>query len=373
MKLFSEFELSSVLKTNLAANGFVETTPIQAQAINPALSGRDLIATAQTGTGKTLAFLVPLIERLMRESKPGIRAVVLSPTRELAMQIHETFQKIAPGSGLRAAVVVGGVPEKIQLHALRKGASVVIATPGRLVDFMDRKLARLGAAEIVVLDESDRMLDMGFLPTIRRILGETPMIRQTLLFSATLENSVRPLIQKYLTDPVRIEMGPVTKVAENVDLRFYEVEPNEKMALLESLLRQEPGSTLVFARTKHGTERLAKHLNRAGYNAGRIHGDRTQGQRNAALKSFQHGEFRVLVATDVASRGIHVDGIAHVVNYDLPQVAEDFVHRVGRTARAGAKGTASTFGSRSERGKVREIEKTLSIRLPRIERLAAAL
>jgi ATP-dependent RNA helicase RhlE len=366
MKNFSELRLSSVLESNLKRNGFIEATPIQSAAIPPALAGRDVIGTAQTGTGKTLAFLIPLIERLTGgPRRGGVRAVVLSPTRELALQINEVFAKLAPATGLRAAVVVGGIHESSQLKALRQGASVVIATPGRLADFLDRRLVNLGGVELLVLDEADRMLDMGFLPTIRMILEETPETRQTLFFSATIESSVKHLIDKHLRNPERVSLGATTRVAENVDLHLYEVEPHEKLTLLSSLIRRERGSFLVFARTKHGTDRLAKNLVRSGHKAARIHGDRTQSQRIAALRGFQDGQYRVLVATDVAARGIHVDGIAHVVNYDLPQVAEDFIHRVGRTARAGAAGTASTFSTRPERGMIRRIEKTLDVRLRR--------
>jgi ATP-dependent RNA helicase RhlE len=348
----------------LASYKFVEPTPVQAEAIPAALSGRDVIATAQTGTGKTLAFVLPLLEALTaKPATPGIQAVILSPTRELAIQINETFVKLAAGTGIRAAVVVGGLNEQNQLKAIRAGAQVVIATPGRLSDFLGRKLAKLGKVRILVLDEADRMLDMGFLPTIEKIIATMPAERQTLFFSATIESSVAHLINRYLKNPVRVEIGVATKPAEHVDLHFCEVEQDGKLDLLHSMLEKEQGSFLVFARTKHGTERLAKRLSLNGVKAARIHGDRTQNQRNQALSGFQRGEYRVLVATDVAARGIHVESIAHVVNYDLPQVPEDFIHRVGRTGRAGARGSAWTFGTRSERGDVRKIERALNIQL----------
>ena len=369
MNQFSELSLCSVLQSNLKKHGFVVPTAVQAQAIPPALAGRDVVCTAQTGTGKTLAFVLPMIEALMKsegvkaDDRAGIHALVLSPTRELAIQIHEAFTKIAGGTGIRAAVVVGGMSESTQLRAVRAGARVVIATPGRVVDFLNRKLIRIGAVRTLVLDEADRMLDMGFLPAIKTIVSAVPAARQTLLYSATIEKSVAHLIEAHVKNPVRIAVGSAVKPVEQVDLRLYEVEQDRKLGLLTKLLHQEKGSFLVFARTKHGTDRLARKLEVAGVKTGRIHGDRTQGQRNQALSHFKQGQYRVLVATDVAARGIHVEGIAHVVNYDLPQVPEDFIHRVGRTGRAGARGTASTFSTRSERGEVRKIERALSLRL----------
>ena len=365
MNYFTDLDLSSVLQSNLKKHGFVTPTPVQAQSIPPALEGRDVVATAQTGTGKTLAFTLPLLHRLLGEAKRArhIQVVVLSPTRELAIQINETFAKVAAGTGILSAVVVGGVDENKQLKQIRQGAQVVIATPGRLCDFLDRRLVDLGRVEAVVLDEADRMLDMGFLPPLRQILDEVPENRQTLLFSATIEASVAHLIKDYVTNPARITIGAATKPAERVDLHLYEVEHGLKMNLLTHLLEQESGATLVFARTKRGTDRLAKSLANGGVKAARIHGDRTQAQRNQALEGFKKGSYQVLVATDVAARGIHVDGIAHVVNYDLPQVPEDFIHRVGRTGRAGARGVASTFSLPSERGEIKRIEKSLSVRL----------
>jgi len=358
--------LSPLLQSNLARNGFKTPTAIQSLAIEPALAGKDLVATAQTGTGKTLAFLLPIIQSLAAKSAPkGVRALILSPTRELAMQSNEEFLKLAKGSGLSAAVVIGGLGERPQLNAIRKGAQVLIATPGRLQDFMKRRLVDLGAVQIVVLDEADRMLDMGFLPSIRIIMDALPTPRQTLFFSATLESSVKHLVQSYVPNGVRLEVGSTMKPVDEVDLRCYEVEQDHKLGLLQNLLGRDQGSFLVFARTKHGVEKLARRLAVEGVKATAIHGDRSQNQRNQALRGFQEGSYRVLVATDVAARGIHVDGIAHVVNYDLPQVPEDFIHRVGRTARAGARGTASTFSTRLERSDLALIERKLAITLPR--------
>ncbi len=364
MNNFSELSLSPVLRANLDRNCFQTPTPVQAQAIPPALSGRDVVATAQTGTGKTLAFVLPLLESLLSQpAEPGVAAVILSPTRELALQIDETFQKLAAGTQIRSTAVVGGMNEQRQLLGIRKGAQVLIATPGRLCDFLQRRLVKLKSVRVLVLDEADRMLDMGFLPSIKQILEPMPESKQTLFFSATIEPSVSKLIGQYLKDPARISIGSTTKPAEMVDLHAYEVEQDRKLGLLAHLLEREQGSFLVFARTKHGTDRLAKKLSRQGIRAACIHGDRTQSQRNQALKSFQNGDCRVLVATDVAARGIHVDGIAHVVNYDLPQAPEDFIHRVGRTGRAGARGVASTFATRNERSEIRRIERVLQLRL----------
>jgi ATP-dependent RNA helicase RhlE len=366
MKNFPDLPLSAVLKSNLARNGFTETTPVQEQAIEPALAGRDLVATAQTGTGKTLAFVLPLIHQLGKlPPQAGIRSVILTPTRELAMQIHEVFVKMAAGTGIQATVVVGGVSERTQLNSIRKGSQVLLATPGRLYDFLSRQLVDLSKVRVLVLDEADRMLDMGFLPTVKRIMAAVPADRQTLLFSATIESSVKHLVETQVRNAVRIEVGSTNKPVEQVDLHVYEVEQDRKLGLLQMMLRDEEGSFLVFARTKHGVDRLSKKLSRDGVKSAAIHGDRSQNQRNQALRGFQDGQYRVLVATDVAARGIHVEGISHVVNYDLPQVPEDFIHRVGRTARAGARGTASTFATRAERADVAHIERTLTTRLIR--------
>jgi ATP-dependent RNA helicase RhlE len=368
MKTLSELSLSSALRSNLAKHGFVTPTPVQAQSIPPALDGRDIVATAQTGTGKTLAFVVPMLQTLAQKPGAGIKALVLSPTRELAIQIHETFAKLAAGTGMRAAVVVGGLSESTQLRAINQGAQVVIATPGRLCDFLQRRLVQLGGVQMLVLDEADRMLDMGFLPSIHLILKAVPHARQTMFFSATIEKSVAHLIESHVKNPARVTIGAISRPVEEVKLHLYQIEQDRKLSLLMHLLREDAtGTFLVFARTKHGTDRLADNLSRAGVKAARIHGNRSQSQRNQALSGFKSGAYRVLVATDVAARGIHVDGIAHVVNYDLPQAPEDFVHRVGRTARAGALGTASTFTTRNEMVDIRKIEKAIRVNLVRCE------
>lgn len=351
----------------LNANKFETPTPVQTGAIPPALEGRDVLATAQTGTGKTLSFLIPIVELLQKvETRgPAAHALILLPTRELAMQVEMAFRAIRTSSDQTVALVVGGMAERSQLDAIRRGAKLIVATPGRLEDFLKRKLVRLDQVKILVLDEVDRMLDMGFQPAIARIATTLPATRQTLCYSATLEGQVKEVAQKYLRNPARIEIGSVLKPAANVELRTFEVEQDKKHELLEHLLGAEEGSFLVFVRTKHGADRVARRLIRSGHSATQIHGDRSQAQRNSALRSFSEGRHRVLVATDVAARGIDVAHVAHVVNYDLPKVAEDFVHRVGRTGRASAMGVASTFAAPAERGDLRKIERTLSIQMKR--------
>jgi ATP-dependent RNA helicase RhlE len=364
MTRFSELPLSSALQQKLAAAQFTTPTPIQVQAIPLALDGKDVLATAQTGTGKTLAFLIPLIELLNRAPARQVTALVLLPTRELAMQVNEDYEKLRSKALPKAALVIGGVSEVGQMRTLRH-ASVIFATPGRLEDFLDRKVADLRQVKMLVLDEADRMLDMGFLPSIRRILACLPERRQTLCFSATLEQSVAGLVHDYMRQPMRVALGSVLKPAESVQLKAYEVRPGEKLDVLRQLLYAEKGQTLVFTRTKRGTQRLANELVREGFNAAMIHGDRTQAQRNGALNGFQQGRFRVLVATDIAARGLHVDDVAHVINYDLPKMAEDFIHRVGRTGRAGSQGCASTLVAGAEVLELRQIERALKLRIER--------
>jgi ATP-dependent RNA helicase RhlE len=367
MTTFSELPLSALLQQKLAAAQFVTPTPVQAQALPPALEGKDVLATAQTGTGKTLAFLIPIVEMLMREPANQVNALVLLPTRELAMQVHEQYQALRSKTTPKASLVIGGVNEKGQIQGIRVGAGLIIATPGRLQDFISRNLVDLRQIKILVLDEADRMLDMGFLPAIQRIVDILPRRRQTLCFSATLEQSVARLVNDYMRHPVRVELGSVLKPAESVELKAYEVRPGEKMDVLRHLLYAEKGQTLVFTRTKRGAQRLARELAREGFNAAMIHGDRSQSQRNEALSGFQEGRFQVLVATDIASRGLHVDDVAHVVNYDLPKMAEDFIHRVGRTGRAGNQGRASSIVTGVEVIELRNIERTLKLRMQRMQ------
>jgi ATP-dependent RNA helicase RhlE len=363
---FSQFSLSLALMARLDANEFEIPTPVQIGCIPPALAGRDVLATAQTGTGKTLGFLIPIVELLQKtEARSAAQALILLPTRELAMQVEKAFRAVRTSSSQSVALVVGGLAEGSQLDAIRRGARLIVATPGRLEDYIKRRLVRLDGVKILVLDEVDRMLDMGFQPAIARIAATLPAVRQTLCYSATLEGPVKEVARKYLNNPVRIEIGSVLKPAENVELRTFEVAPDKKQELLEHLLGAETGSFLVFVRTKHGADRVARRLSRSGWSATQIHGDRSQSQRNAALRSFSEGHHRVLVATDVAARGIDVANVAHVINFDLPKVAEDFVHRVGRTGRASAHGVASTFAGPAERGDLRKIERTLSIQMKR--------
>ena len=352
----------------LNANKFEIPTPVQVSAIPPAMEVRDVLATAQTGTGKTLSFLIPIVEMLQKPHSQkmegrGAQALILLPTRELAMQVEQAFNAVRPSPVFSAALVVGGMNERPQTEALRRGVRLIVATPGRLEDYIKRRLVRLDQVKILVLDEVDRMLDMGFEPAIRRIAGMLPTERQTLCYSATLEGKVKEVARHYLKNPVRIEIGSVTKPAENVELRAFSVEADKKQELLEHLLHAEKGSFLVFVRTKHGADRVARRLSRSGHSAIQIHGDRSQAQRNSALRNFAEGRNRVLVATDVAARGIDVANVAHVVNYDMPKMAEDFVHRVGRTGRASARGVASTFAGAAERNDLRKIERTLSIQM----------
>ena len=357
--------LSAGLQQKLAAAHFTIPTPVQEMAIPHALEGKDVLATAQTGTGKTLAFLLPIMEKLGAKHVPGVRALILVPTRELAMQVQAVYDKLRFGKLPKTALVIGGMAERPQIEAVRKGAGVIVATPGRLEDYLKRRLVDLSKVETLVLDESDRMLDMGFLPALRRIVGSLPKQRQTLFFSATLEASVAGLVNDYMRNPVRVALGSISKPVESVELHAFEVPAADKSDTLRRLLYDEQGQTLIFARTKRGTERLAKNLIRDGFSAAMIHGDRTQSQRVSALNGFGAGTYKVLVATDVASRGIHVDNVAHVINYDLPDLAEDFIHRVGRTGRAGLKGRASTLVSGAEIGELRAIERTLKLKIAR--------
>ena len=345
---------------------FATPTPVQAAAIPQALSGTDVIATAQTGTGKTLAFLIPVIEKLSQHKAAGIAALVLVPTRELAMQVVAQYDALRAKDSRPAALVVGGLPEGRQLDAIRKGARLVVATPGRLEDYLDRRLVNLAGVRTLVLDEADRMLDMGFLPAIRRIASQLPKDRQTLCFSATMEAGVAQLVKDYTKQAVRLTFGSTLKPSENVRLQAFEVPDDGKPDMLFNLLQTENGRCLIFSRTKRGTERIAKSLNRQGINAAMIHGDRSQSQRTAALTGFQRGQYRVLVATDVAARGIHVQDIAHVINYDLPDVAENFIHRIGRTGRAGERGVASTFFLKEQRTELFQLERALGIRIERV-------
>jgi ATP-dependent RNA helicase RhlE len=361
---FTEFPLSAGLQSRLKSAGFETPTPIQEQSIPNGLAGQDIVATAQTGTGKTLAFLVPAIEMLAKSKSKKPQVLVLVPTRELAMQVHAVYEQLR-GKMPHAALVIGGLSERRQIDDLRRGATLIVATPGRLEDFLSRRLVDLREIQILVLDEADRMLDMGFLPAIKRILGATPKERQTLCFSATMPPAIAAIVNEYMRTPVRVSMGSTLKPAATVELHAFEVSQASKLDALRQLLYAEKGQTLIFAKTKRGTERLAKNLIRDGFNAAMIHGDRTQSQRTRALADFVDGKSQVLVATDVAARGLDVPEVAHVINYDLPQVAEDFIHRVGRTGRAGMKGRASTLVSAAENIELRHIERTMKLKIER--------
>jgi len=375
-KLFTDFNISEMLQKRLAAANFVTPTPVQAGAIPPGLEGHDVLATASTGTGKTLSFLVPLIERMdasinsaqglaqqpqngKGRAKPVIQSLILLPTRELAMQVIDVYSKLLPSAKHDSALIVGGLSEGTQLAQIRRGVRLVVATPGRLEDFLRRREINLSTVEMLVLDEVDRMLDMGFLPAIRRIVGALPRTRQTLCYSATLDANVREIVRDYVKNPVRVEIGSTLKPSDRVELRGYHVTSDKKIGLLEHLLNTEDGTYLVFSRTKHGADRIARRLEKNGHDVTVIHGDRSQSQRTSALASFTNGKHRILVATDVAARGIDVSHIAHVVNYDLPGSTEDFVHRIGRTGRASAKGVATTFVLPQERSDVKKMEREL--------------
>jgi ATP-dependent RNA helicase RhlE len=362
---FADLKLSEKTLLALARAGFEHPTPIQARAIPPALAGRDVIGLAATGTGKTAAFLLPILERLAGQT--GTRALVLAPTRELAEQIGGELARFGRGRHLRGAVVIGGVGMGAQTAAFREQHEVIIATPGRLVDHMAQGTARLDKIEILVLDEADRMLDMGFRPQLTRILQKLPRQRQTMLFSATTGGEVGEFAAAYLRDPVRVEVARSGTTAERAEQRVFLCSQEEKLPLLLTLLAEDELTTLVFTRTKRRADRVFKGLTRAGHKAARIHADRTQGQRRQALDGFKDGQYRILVATDIAARGIDVAEIGHVVIFDLPHVAEDYVHRVGRTARADATGRASTFCAPEESGLLRDVERLTRRELPRAE------
>ncbi|HZO20094.1 MAG TPA: DEAD/DEAH box helicase [Gemmatimonadaceae bacterium] len=363
---FESLGLAPELIDAIRDAGYREPTPIQAQAIPLALKGRDLIGLAQTGTGKTAAFTLPIIQRLLGGPR-RLRALILAPTRELAAQVRESFEKYGRHSGLRVAEVFGGVALGPQETALRRGVDVVVATPGRLIDHLERQNLVFDDLEVLVLDEADRMLDMGFAPQINQIVREIPAYRQTLLFSATMPPEVEALARKYLRKPVVVQVGLRTQAVDTVAHAVYPVPRERKSALLAELLKQpDMDSVLVFTRTKHGADRLVRHLQRAGVEATAMHADKSQSQRMQALEAFKDGKIRVLVATDIAQRGLDIAGISHVINYDVPQRPEDYVHRIGRTGRATATGDAFTFMSPDEIATVRTIERVLGTPIPRI-------
>jgi ATP-dependent RNA helicase RhlE len=364
---FAALKLHPSLVQSTRELGFVRPTPIQSDAIPPALEGRDVLATAQTGSGKTAAFLLPILHRLIATQRGRTRALVLAPTRELAAQILEDFNALAVHTPLTGAAVYGGVGMGPQEHAFRTGVDVLIATPGRLLDHMRAPYARLTHLEYLVLDEADRMLDMGFLPEIRRLIRMLPSRRQTLFFSATMPPEILALTNEMLKDPAVLRRERQAAPAAGITQAVYPVPQEIKVLLLEHLITGRTiQQALVFTRTKHRADRVAKHLVRAGIAAERIHGNRSQAQRTAALDGFKTGRFPVLVATDIAARGIDVEALGHVVNFDVPTAPEDYIHRVGRTGRAEATGEAFTFVSPDEEPELRQIERAIGRRLPRV-------
>jgi len=363
---FAELGLGPSLLKAVADAGYQHPTPIQVNAIPLVMKGRDVIGLAQTGTGKTAAFTLPIVERLQGGPRRA-RCLVLAPTRELCMQVKESFSKYAKGSGLKVTEVYGGVALGPQERALRAGVDVVVATPGRLIDHLERQNVVFDDLEVLVLDEADRMLDMGFAPQINKIVAQLPKYRQTLLFSATMVAEVEALARKYLRKPVVVQMGLRTQAVDTVAHAVYPVPKDRKTALLVELLKKDGmDSVLVFTRTKHGADRVVRHLEKAGIEADAFHADKSQGQRTAALNAFRTGKTKVLVATDIAQRGLDIAGISHVINYDVPAQPEDYVHRIGRTGRAAATGDAFTFMAPDEIGTVRLIERVLGTPIPRI-------
>jgi ATP-dependent RNA helicase RhlE len=362
---FSELELHPTLLANLRDQGFQQATPIQAQAIPHALAGRNLVGLAQTGTGKTAAFVLPILQRLMAGRHGGVRALIVTPTRELAEQVNASVVALSRGTGLRTAVVYGGVGMIPQERALRGGVDIVVACPGRLLDHLGRGTVRLDKVEVLVLDEADRMLDMGFLPSIRRILAAVPTRRQTMLFSATLAPELRELVAGAAPDAVTVQIGQV-KPATTIAHALYPVPAHHKTDLLLELLRRaNTGSVLVFTRTKHRANRLLQQIAREGHSAAALHSNRSQNQRQIAMDGFREGRFRVLVATDIAARGIDVDRISHVINFDVPDTPDAYIHRIGRTGRAERTGEAYTLVTPEDTLQVRAIEKVVGKSLER--------
>ena len=362
LKKFSDFALGAPILRAVADQGHDTPTPIQAQAIAPILMGRDLCGIAQTGTGKTAAFALPILQRLSESRSPRLpispRVLVLTPTRELASQVAQSFRTYGAGLRLSTAVVFGGVSQRPQVEALKRGVDILVATPGRLLDLVEQRALLLARVEILVVDEADQMLDLGFIVPLRRIVKLIPAKRQTLFFSATMPKAISQLADSLLTDPVQVAVAPVATTVERVEQGVMMMPTAQKPAVLERILGEAGMErVLVFTRTKHGADKVVRGLAKARIEASAIHGNKSQPQRERALAAFKSGGTRVLVATDIAARGIHVEGVTHVVNYDLPNVAESYVHRIGRTARAGAAGIALSFCNGEERAYLRDIEK----------------
>ena len=355
---FSQLGLAPAQVRSCESLGYTEPTPIQLQAIPVVLSGQDLIGCAETGTGKTAAFLLPIIQRITEKAKPGVRVLVLAPTRELASQIQKNYTELNQVKANRSAIIIGGASARTQMSDLRRGVAVAIATPGRLLDLVERGAINLSLIEVLVLDEADRMLDMGFLPAIRRILAMLPVKKQTLLFSATMSSDIEKLARTTMKEPKLIEVSPRGQAASMVEQSAYPVAQESKTALLLDLLEREKFErVLVFTRTRRGAERLSHILSARDHSVNRIHSDRTQPQREAALRAFRDGRTRVLVATDIAARGLDVDAVSHVINFDVPSAPEDYVHRIGRTGRAGNTGRAITIVTPVDELSMRAIER----------------
>lgn len=359
---FTDLGIGEKLLSVLKQKGFETPTPIQHQVIPGALEGKDVVGIAQTGTGKTLAFGIPMIQRLIQNGGQGL---ILVPTRELASQVEESFRNVGAPLGLRCAVVMGGIGQYSQVKALKQNPHVVIATPGRLDDLMKQGLYKIDRVKIITLDEADRMLDVGFLPQIRRMLNAAPKNRQTMLFSATMPKTISSLASEFMKMPLRIEVAPQGTSAKNVEQELFVVEKIHKLRLLKSILKEnEKSVTLIFSRTKYGARNIARKVNGMGYSATEIHSNRSQPQRKAALDGFSSGKYQIMVATDIAARGIDVKDISLVINYDLPSNSEDYVHRIGRTGRAGRFGKAISFASSDQTDEVKKIEKLIRKTLP---------
>lgn len=370
---FKELHLIAPILKALETEGYTMPTPIQEQSIPQILRGKDLLGCAQTGTGKTAAFAIPILQNLLLQQKEdpynnNIKALILTPTRELAIQIDESFDAYGKHTGLRHAVIYGGVSQFHQTNELRKGVDILIATPGRLLDLIAQKFVNLQYIKMFVLDEADRMLDMGFIHDVKKIIARLPEKRQTLFFSATMPPEITKLSASILTNPVRVEVAAVSSTAENVDQHIYLVEKNDKRLLLIHLLKDDTiQNALVFTRTKYGADKIAKELYRANIKADAIHGNKTQAARQKALNNFKEGKIRVLVATDIAARGIDVDDLSHVINFELPNIPETYVHRIGRTGRAGNSGSAFSFCDMEERAFLRDIHKLIDQTIPVVE------
>ncbi len=371
--LFKELHLIAPILKALETEGYTEPTPIQEQAIPHILRGKDLLGCAQTGTGKTAAFAIPILQNLMLQQNEdahnnNIKALILTPTRELAIQIDESFEAYGKHTGIKHAVIYGGVSQFHQTSQLRRGVDVLIATPGRLLDLIAQKFVDLKHIKMFVLDEADRMLDMGFIHDVRKVIAILPEEKQTLFFSATMPPEITRLSSSILQNPIRVEVTPVSSTAENVEQHIYLVEKNDKRQLLIHLLKNGTiQNALVFTRTKYGADKIARELHRANIKADAIHGNKTQNARQKALSNFKEGKIRVLVATDIAARGIDVDDLSHVINFELPNVPETYVHRIGRTGRAGNSGAALSFCDMEERAYLRDIHKLIEKTIPVVE------